>query len=29
MDDPIWDATVFAKNRERLLAGDFAQAFFD
>src|SRR5262245_10354916 len=22
MDDPIWDATVFSKNRERLLSGD-------
>jgi transposase len=29
MDDPVWDATVFTKNRERLLAGDIAQAFFD
>jgi len=29
MDDPIWDVTVFTKNRERLLAGDLAQAFFD
>lgn len=29
MDDPVWDATVFSKNRERLLAGDIAQAFFD
>ena len=28
LDDPIWDATVFTKNRERLLAGDIAQAFF-
>lgn len=28
MDDPIWDPTVFSKNRERLLAGDIAQAFF-
>src|SRR2546427_3131044 len=28
MDDPIWDPTVFTKNRERLLAGDIAQAFF-
>jgi transposase len=27
MDDPIWDATVFSKNRERLLEGDIAQAF--
>jgi transposase len=29
MDDPIWDATVFTKNRERLLEGDIARAFFD
>lgn len=29
MDDPIWDATVFSKNRERLLEGDIAQAFFN
>lgn len=29
MDDPIWDVTVFTKNRDRLLAGDVAQAFFD
>src|SRR5439155_14112798 len=29
MDDPIWDATVFTKNRERLLAGDIARKFFD
>src|SRR5215475_7074331 len=29
MDDPIWDPTVFTKNRERLLTGDIAQAFFD
>jgi transposase len=29
MDDPIWDATVFTKNRDRLLMGDIAQAFFD
>jgi transposase len=28
MDDAIWDAMVFTKNRERLLAGDIAQAFF-
>src|SRR6201984_3185091 len=28
MDDPIWDVTVFTKNRERLLAGDIANAFF-
>jgi transposase len=24
MDAPIWDVTVFTKNRERLLAGDIA-----
>ena len=29
MDDPIWNPTVFTKNRERLLAGDIARAFFD
>ena len=29
MDEPVWDATVFTKNRERLLAGDIAQGFFD
>lgn len=29
LDDPVWDATVFTKNRERLLAGAIAQAFFD
>jgi len=28
MDDPIWVPTVFTKNRERLLAGDIARAFF-
>jgi transposase len=28
LDDPIWDATVFTKNRDRLLAGDIADAFF-
>ena len=28
MDDAIWDATVFSKNRQRLLAGDIADAFF-
>jgi transposase len=28
MDDPIWDATVFSKNRDRLLEGDIASAFF-
>ena len=29
MDDPVWDATVFTKNRERLLRGDIARAFFE
>jgi len=29
MDDPVWDATVFSKNRDRLLKGDVAQAFFE
>ena len=29
MDDPIWDVTVFTKNRQRLLEGDIAEAFFD
>ena len=29
MDDPIWDASTFSKNRERLLEGDVARAFFD
>jgi len=29
MDDEVWDATVFTKNRDRLLRGDVAQAFFD
>src|SRR5436853_5214432 len=27
MDAPIWDATVFTKNRERLLEGDVAVKF--
>jgi transposase len=29
MDDPIWSPTTFSKNRDRLLAGDIAGAFFD
>jgi transposase len=29
MDDAIWDPTVVSKNRERLLAGEVAQAFFE
>ena len=28
MDDEVWDATVFNKNRDRLLRGDVAQVFF-
>jgi transposase len=28
MDDPIWDPTTFTKNRDRLLAGEIASAFF-
>jgi len=28
MDDPIWDVTVFTKNRQRLLGGDIAGVFF-
>jgi len=28
MDDAVWTPTTFTKNRERLLAGDVAQAFF-
>jgi transposase len=28
LDDPIWDATTFTKNRDRLLDGDIAAAFF-
>jgi transposase len=27
-DDPVWDATVFCKNRDRLLDGDIAVKFF-
>jgi transposase len=29
MDDPIWDATVFSKNRDRLLGGDIDGLFFE
>ena len=29
MDDPIWAPTVFTKNRDRLLDGDVAAAFFE
>lgn len=28
VDDPIWDVTVFTKNRERLLTGAVADGFF-
>jgi transposase len=28
MDDPVWDPTTFTKNRDRLLGGDIADAFF-
>jgi transposase len=28
LDDPIWDVTVFTKNRERFLEGEIAQKFF-
>ena len=28
LDDAVWDATTFTKNRDRLLSGDIAQAFF-
>src|ERR1700751_815976 len=27
MDEPVWDATVFTKNRDRLLEGDVAREF--
>ena len=29
IDDPVWDVTVFTKNRDRLLEGEVAQAFFE
>jgi transposase len=28
MDDAVWDATTFTKNRERMLAGEIAEEFF-
>jgi len=28
IDDPVWDATVFSKNRDRLIAGQIASRFF-
>jgi transposase len=27
LDEPVWDATTFTKNRERLLDGDVAREF--
>src|SRR5215210_4498668 len=29
MEEAVWDATVFSKNRDRLLQGDIARAFFE
>ena len=29
MDEAVWVATVFSKNRDRLMEGDIAQKFFD
>ncbi len=29
LDDPVWDSSTFSKNRERLLEGVVATAFFD
>ncbi len=29
MDEPMWDHSTFSKNRDRLLAGDVATAFFE
>jgi transposase len=28
MDDEVWDATTFSKNRDRLMKGNIAEAFF-
>jgi transposase len=28
LDEPVWDASVFSKNRERLLEGEIAEGFF-
>src|SRR6202162_1472571 len=28
MDDEVWDASTFSKNRERMLEGEIAEAFF-
>lgn len=29
MDDPIWDHSTFSKNRDRLMAAEIAEAFFE
>src|SRR5215475_12957119 len=29
MDDEVWDASTFSKNRDRLLEGEIARAFFE
>lgn len=29
IDSPVWDVTVFTKNRDRLLGGEVAQKFFE
>jgi hypothetical protein len=29
IDDRVWSATIFSKNRDRLLRGDVAQGFFE
>jgi transposase len=29
MDEEVWDATVFSKNRQRLIDGEIAQKFFE
>jgi transposase len=29
LDEPVWSATTFSKNRDRLLDGDIAAAFFE
>ena len=29
MDEPVWDATTFSKNRERFIDGEVARRLFD
>src|SRR5262245_24693129 len=29
LDEPVWDATTFSKNRERFIEGEVARSFFD